>query len=97
MKIDFIICPACKHNQKQDTKHPQTFRCDECGNHFNYKVNVSGKYEVIKKGRTPLPPGNKKKGVQVREYEYILKRMRAAGYSDQQVWSAGILAIDSLK
>jgi hypothetical protein len=38
----------------------------------------------------------KKKGVYVREYEYNLKRIRDAGYTDQQVWAAGILAIDKL-
>jgi hypothetical protein len=93
-RIEHIVCLDCKHNQEQDPKHPQTFHCEKCGKHFNYRVTFGGKYEVTKKGRTPLPENMRKKTVSgVREYKYIETKLRAAGYTMQQAWDAGIVAI----
>lgn len=89
--IEFIKCPDCKHNQAQDPKHPQTFSCANCGKHFNYTVNIMGKYEVITKGRRPLPAGMRKQTVSgVRVYPYDVERIKKLGYTQQQVYDAGL-------
>ena len=93
-RIEFIVCPKCQNNQAQDPKRPQTFHCSKCGKHFNYRVTMAGKYEVTKKGRTPLPENMRKKTVSgVREYKYIEAKLRTAGYTMQQAWNAGVVVI----
>ena len=90
-RIEFIKCPTCGHNQKQDKAHPQTFHCSECGKHFNYRVNVKGSYEIITKGRKPLPQEMRKATVSgVRAYPYDVARAKKRGYTQQQVYDAGL-------
>ncbi len=91
MKLAYIICPDCGHNQKQDPQHPQTFQCSKCPKRFNYRVNVVGKYEIITKGRPSLPQEMRKATVSgVRAYPCDVARAKKLGYTQQGVYDAGL-------
>lgn len=86
-----IICKECGHKQGRDLVHPKTFDCSNCGAHYNYTVNVVGDiHTIVHNGKRPLPEGERKAAVSVREYPRMKSRLKAAGYSLQEIWNLGV-------
>lgn len=87
-------CPKCHHKQPRDMEHPRTFVCSKCSERFIYRVGITGWRKQAKSRRALLPDSMRKKGIGVRETPATLELIKQRGYGNNDVWKAGIDALD---